>query len=254
MMDDRNRRVQGGSRPFRDTPEMQIPTAGGPPPQTQAAVNATQPEWTLPYQRGPRVETTMPTSTPGYQAPAGSPTAPPTSSTSSAPPTVGSPATLMGFEMDKLNAGHNSPKYSFGRYFQGLGHTPQAIGSGWDAFVQQDPRFQGWTFNGKDTISYGGPPSGLSPEFNGFTSFDVINSAGLGGRGLQWNPNGPGMGGGGMGGMGGGMGYPAALMPQGGGTGMQVLNPNSMPFMGADILRYLAQQLGLQQVLGGQGF
>jgi hypothetical protein len=92
---------------------------------------------------------------------------------------------LMGYDPTKLASGHNSPKYSLGRFFQGIGHTPELVAANWEKFVQSDPRFSGWSFSGKDKIRWGGQGT-LHDDFKGATEVDIINSAGAGGRGIQW--------------------------------------------------------------------
>lgn len=334
MIDNNARRSQGGSRPFRDTPQITPPTASGPPPQSQAAVQATQPNWTLPYQRGPRVETTMPPprmgpavppgspyydprsgsdyaaigytgqvpsasalnqaqqwrpttsmpmSTPGYQPPAspnpaalaqlnqrwgldrptptsaggymppastpGTTQSPPyvdtqgerwqpTMPVSTAPPTSSAPA-----------ANPNDPAAYLRSVLSGTQYGPQGL-----AGLQLAP---GYRLQTDSTGAQRGriyDPTGrqwdVFDPVEGRTAQDNWNTQ-L--RGSQWNVRDAGMptvGGGGPAAFGGGM---PPWMPQGGNPGMNVLNPQSMPFMGSDILQYLAMQLGLQNVLRGQG-
>ncbi len=144
-----------------------------------APVTGTAPETPAPLPD----PTPTPAPTPA-PAPAPAPTPAPTPTTPAA-----RKATLMGFDDAKFNdPTHNSAKYSFGRYFAPFGHTPGDVGSNWGAFQQSDPRFANWGFNGKDTIAWNGQGA-LDSGFEGVSSFDVINSAGLGGRELQWNPN-----------------------------------------------------------------
>ena len=95
---------------------------------------------------------------------------------------------LEGFDWNKMNSGHDSPKYQFGRVFsqfdpkggvtQGMLDQLNALGLG--------------TVTGKiggDKLSIGGS---VDPRFQGMTEFDVIRDLENGG-GWQWG----GIGGGG---------------------------------------------------------
>lgn len=177
-----------------------------PRPATGGSISAPRRRWPPAVTPAPDASSAPPPTGGGLHppTPSGQPIAAPTpttpppvleSTTTPGTPPAARKATLMGFNQDKYDdPTHNTAKYSFGRYFSPFGHTPGDVGSNWASFQQADPRFANWGFNGKDTISWNGQGT-LDDEFKGITAFDVINSAGLGGRGLQFNPtmtvNGP---------------------------------------------------------------
>jgi hypothetical protein len=146
---------------------------------------------------------------------------------------------------------HQSPKYVVGRILQEASGGTGALRdqAQRDAAIAKILQaYPGAKFDGKDKVTF--PDGGV---------VDIFGGAGAGQYTAAWMPvTGPGgaalpQGGGGM-----------AQSPQGwtlpypqaggdlGNANPGGLNPNGMPFYGADILRYLAQQLGLQNVLGGQ--
>ena len=157
---------------------------------------------------------------------------------------------LEGFDMNKMNSGHDSPKYQFGRVMsqfdpkggitQDMLNALNALGLG--------------TVSGNiggDKIQLGG---NIDPRFNGETGFDLIRDLENGG-GWQWGGlNGSARGGGGnpMQAIGGGMGMLGSILGQHGGGGMNV------PAMGGgndysnQIMQYLMKQLAINKTLGGQ--
>ena len=155
---------------------------------------------------------------------------------------------LEGFDMNKMNSGHNSPKYQFGRVMsqfdpkggitQDMLNALNALGLG-----QVSGRIGG------DKLSIGG---NIDPRFQGVTEFDVIRDLENGG-GWQWGGlNGSAQdGGGGMQAVGGMEGMLGSLLGQHGGSGMNV------PAMGGNdysnqIMQYLMKQLAINKTLGGQ--
>ena len=155
---------------------------------------------------------------------------------------------LEGFDMNKMNSGHDSPKYQFGRVMsqfdpkggitQDMLNALNALGLG--------------TVSGNiggDKIQLGG---NIDPRFNGETGFDLIRDLENGG-GWQWGAlsggggNGGGQVGQAIGGMGGMLGQ---LLGNAGGA--QTANPMGGGNYSDQIMRYLMQQLAINKTLGGQ--
>lgn len=88
---------------------------------------------------------------------------------------------LEGFDWNKMNSGHNSPKYQFGRVFSQF--DPK--GGITQGMLDQLNQLGLGTVTGKiggDKISIGGQ---VDPRFEGMTEFDVIRDLENGG-GWQW--------------------------------------------------------------------
>jgi hypothetical protein len=95
---------------------------------------------------------------------------------------------LKGFENDKLQSGHVSPKYVYAKHAQGLGVNDR------DELLRrlqgdESGYFKDASFGGSkgDKLKIGGTPHA---DFNGYTSFDTIERMGEGGTAWQWGPEG----------------------------------------------------------------
>lgn len=151
---------------------------------------------------------------------------------------------LEGFDFNKMNSGHDSPKYQFGRVMsqfdpkggitQGMLDQLNALGLG--------------TVTGKiggDKISIGG---NIDPRFEGVTEFDIIRDL-EGGGGWQWGALNDTRGGGGtarkIGGSGGLMGgaIGAAL---GGGPAYAPGHAGGAPYAASSWLQQLLSSLGVR--------
>lgn len=99
-----------------------------------------------------------------------------------------------GFDMNKAQAGHRSPKYNFRAAAQGLGYGDQ------DEILRRlkaddkEGYFANARFGGSknDKLIIDGP---LHGDFKGINTFDVFRAAGEGGKAFQWGAEGPNAGG-----------------------------------------------------------
>ena len=109
------------------------------------------------------------------------------SASGAAPGAAGDWSRLEGFDHDKLNSGHDSPKYQVGRILAKYPPTPEGL-------RQALPELQAL---GIGDVAIGGSKGdkltfsgNTDPRFNGVTTFDVIRAAGNGGEGWQWQGEG----------------------------------------------------------------
>lgn len=93
-----------------------------------------------------------------------------------------------GLDLEKWLAGHMSPKYAWVEAAQQFNQsTPEGRAQALAHAQTLNPAFNGWTISG-DKLRFGGDPSQLHGDFDGYNEFDAWQGSKVGNWGVQWLP------------------------------------------------------------------